>query len=119
MKSLEERAKAHVRPIGCIARGIVVQVDNPAKRHLVLRLDAEGRSEETERGNQEHPPTDHWITSSARWSIDGGIVSPSALAVLRLMTSRYRDGCSIGRSAGLAPFRILSTYMAARLYKSA
>ena len=28
-------------------------------------------------------------------------------------------GCSTGRSAGLAPFRILSTYVAARRYKSA
>jgi len=29
----------------------------------------------------------YWITSSARASSDGGIVKPSALAVLRLMTS--------------------------------
>src|SRR5882762_1631152 len=60
----------------------------------------------------------HWITSSARDSNDGGIVSPSAFAVLRLMTSSNLVGCSIGRSPGLAPFRILTTYFAARRYRS-
>ena len=49
------------------------------------------------------------ITSSARPSTDGGIVSLSAFAVLRLMTSSNLLGCSTGRSPGLAPFRILST----------
>jgi hypothetical protein len=51
----------------------------------------------------------HSITRSARTSSDGGMVRPSALAVLRLMTSSNLVGCSTGRSAGLAPFRILST----------
>ena len=49
------------------------------------------------------------ITSSARASSVGGSVSPSALAVLRLITSSYLEACSTGRSAGLAPLRILST----------
>ena len=35
--------------------------------------------------------------------------SPSAWALLRLITRSNTVGCSIGRSAGLAPFRILST----------
>src|SRR5262249_21149975 len=56
----------------------------------------------------------YWITSSASRSRDGGIVIPSALAVLRLMTSSNFVGCSTGRSPGLAPLRILSTYVAAR-----
>src|SRR5437016_960990 len=43
-----------------------------------------------------------------------GIVNPSALAVLRLTTSSNLVGCSTGRSAGLAPFKILSTKVAAR-----
>jgi len=62
------------------------------------------------------PPnsSSHSTTSSARRSTDGGIVKPSALAALRLMTSSNFVGCSTGRSAGLAPFRILSTYVAAR-----
>jgi hypothetical protein len=36
-------------------------------------------------------------------------VSPSALAVLRLITSSNFVGCSTGRSAGRAPFRMRST----------
>jgi hypothetical protein len=48
------------------------------------------------------------ITLSAWKSSVGGIVRPSASAVLRLMTSSYLDACSTGRSAGLAPLRILS-----------
>ena len=39
---------------------------------------------------------------------------PSALAALRLITSSNLVGCSTGISPGLAPFRILSTYVAAR-----
>jgi hypothetical protein len=49
------------------------------------------------------------ITSSASRSREGGIVIPSALAVLRLMTSSNFTGCSTGRSAGFVPLRILST----------
>src|SRR3989304_5572382 len=56
----------------------------------------------------------HRITSSARISTDWGSVRPRALAVVRLMTSWYRVGCSTGKSAGFAPFRILSTYVAER-----
>ena len=61
----------------------------------------------------------HWMAWSARWSSDGGIVSPSAFAVFRLMTSSNLLGCSTGRSPGLAPFRILSTYEAACRHRSA
>ena len=53
------------------------------------------------------PPT-YWITSSAWKRSVGGIVSPSALAVLRLMISAYFIGCCTGRSAGLAPLRMRS-----------
>ncbi len=48
-----------------------------------------------------------------------GIVMPSAFAVFRFTTSSNLVGCSIGRSPGLAPFRILSTYPAARRIWSA
>jgi hypothetical protein len=54
-------------------------------------------------------PATHSITSSARARIDGGTVSASALAVLRLMTSSNLVGCWTGRSAGLAPLRIFPT----------
>src|SRR6516225_5612975 len=56
----------------------------------------------------------HSITSSARASSVGGTSRPSALAVLRLITSSNRVGCTTGSSAGLAPLRILSTRAAAR-----
>jgi hypothetical protein len=52
---------------------------------------------------------DYSITSSAVANISGGMVQPMAFAVLRLMISSNLVTCSTGRSAGLAPFRILST----------
>src|SRR5262249_5849082 len=58
------------------------------------------------------PP--HSITSSARASSVGGTSRPSALAVLRLMTSSKLVGSSTGRSEGLAPLRMRSTKVAAR-----
>jgi len=43
---------------------------------------------------------DHSITSSARASTVAGMSRPSALAVLRLITSSYLVGACTGRSAG-------------------
>jgi hypothetical protein len=57
------------------------------------------------------PP--HSITS-ARSKKDSGIVKPSALAAVRLMTSSNLAGCSTGISAGFVPRKILSTILAAR-----
>jgi hypothetical protein len=51
----------------------------------------------------------HSITSSAIASIPAGMVRPSVLAVLRLIMNSNFVGCSTGKSAGLAPFSILST----------
>src|SRR5438067_9817173 len=64
-----------------------------------------------------HPPH-HSITSSARASNVGAMSRPSALAVFRLITKSYFTGCSTGRSAGLAPLRILSTKVAVRRNRS-
>ncbi len=94
--------------------GIRVQVDRqPAYSSnlgRLLCLGGEWRGEETTgQSADERPPRGHWITSSARCSSDGGIVSPSAFAVLRLITKSNLVACSKGRSPGLAPFRILST----------
>src|SRR5215813_11649241 len=50
----------------------------------------------------------HSITLSARSRNDSGVVSPSALAVVRLMTRSNLVGCSIGMSPAFAPRRILS-----------
>jgi len=79
------------------------------------------RNSITRRGNQRHAADErdelapvHSITSSARKRKDSGIVNPSAFAVLRLTTSSNFVGSSMGRSAGLAPLRILSTKNAAR-----
>jgi hypothetical protein len=47
---------------------------------------------------------------SARSSSVCGIVSPRALAVLRLITNSNLVGCSTGRSEGFAPLRILSMH---------
>ena len=58
--------------------------------------------------NSGHCPT-HSITSSARASSDGGTVRPSALAVLRLITSSYVVGAWTGISAGFSPLRMRST----------
>jgi hypothetical protein len=56
----------------------------------------------------------YFMTLSARYSTDCGIVRPICFAVLRLMTSSNFVGCSTGISAGLVPLRILSTINATR-----
>ena len=55
------------------------------------------------------------ITSSAMAITPGGMVRPSDLAVLRLITRSYLVGCWTGNSATFAPLRIRSTYDAAPL----
>src|SRR5689334_16517911 len=62
--------------------------------------------------------TAYRITLSALARMLGGIVNPICFAALRLITNANFVGCSTGRSAGLAPLRILSTYVAARRSKS-
>jgi hypothetical protein len=49
----------------------------------------------------------HWTSSSARISNASGTSRPSALAVLRLMTSSTFTDCCTGRSEGFAPLRIV------------
>ena len=61
----------------------------------------------------------HLMTLSALTSTFGGIVSPICLAALRFITNSNFVGSSTGRSAGFVPFKILSTYTAARRYASA
>ena len=58
------------------------------------------------------------ITSVAWKRSAGGMVRPSACAVFRLMTSSNVLGRSTGKSAGLAPLRILSTKTAERWHRS-
>jgi hypothetical protein len=54
------------------------------------------------------------IISSARASSEGGMVRPSAFAVLRLTTSSNLVGCCTGRLAGSSPLRMRSMYEALR-----
>src|SRR5213593_2707404 len=56
----------------------------------------------------------HLITLSALAKTFGGIVRPICFAAFRLMINSNFVGCSTGKSAGLTPLRILSTYAAAR-----
>src|SRR5260370_36174303 len=51
----------------------------------------------------------HSITSSARASSEGGIVTPTAFAVFKLTASQKLVGNSIGKSPGAVPRRILVT----------
>src|SRR6516225_3055491 len=60
----------------------------------------------------------HSITSSARCCRNQGTSSPSALAVLRFITSSNFVGCSTGISAGFPPCKILTTNAAARRNES-
>src|SRR5262245_53224568 len=57
------------------------------------------------------PIADIWppysIASSAMEITPGGMVMPSALAVVRLMTNSNLVDCNTGRSEGLAPLRTL------------
>ena len=60
-------------------------------------------------GATESREPDYSITCSARASRVGGTVSPSALAVFRLITNSKFVGCKTGISAGFEPFRICPT----------
>src|ERR1700730_18583459 len=92
----------HLVGAGRLERG---KLPDPVHLSRRLRLGGDHRT----RASEERATIHHWITSSARSRSDGGIVSPRALAVLRLMTNSNFVGCSTGRSPGLAPLRILST----------
>ena len=90
--------------------GEAAQPSDPIDPLWLLRLAGERRDEQTKRARRRTfggPSTGS--RSSARASTAGGIVRPSAFAVLRLITSSNLVGCSTGRSAGLAPLRILAT----------
>ena len=81
------------------------------RRDLFLHEGAHALAQQVVLGREHR---DHWITSSARRRSDCGTVRPRAFAALRLMTVSNFEGCSTGRAAGLAPFRILSTKTPAR-----
>jgi len=82
---------------------------DPVHFRRLLRFGDKRRHEDTQGKRDAEHACCHWSTSSAWKSSVGGIVRPRALAALRLMTSSNLMGRSTGRSAGVAPFRILST----------
>ena len=63
------------------------------------------RTFSTQSANSRH----HSISSVACMRSALGMVMPRALAVLRFITRKNLVGCKTGRSAGLAPLRILPT----------
>jgi len=78
-----------------------------AGRHLVRIRGRGGKADQKSRAKQ--PASGHSMTSSARARIVGGTVRPSPLAVFRLTIKSNLTGSWIGRSPGLAPFRMRST----------
>jgi hypothetical protein len=75
----------------------------------LLRKRAKRRSDDRRHDHNDSSSAYHSITLSARSRIDCGIVMPRAFAVLTLTASSNLVDCSIGKSPGLAPLRILST----------
>ena len=100
LQSLEKRGPARCSGL----RGAAAEISDD--RHARLRRGPERRKRGAHRRSARRLAPAHSITSSARARIDCGTVRPSALAVLRLMTSSNLVGCWTGRSAGLAPLRI-------------
>ena len=73
---------------------------------------------EERHGHGSRASTRYSITFVAWRRTTCGIVIPSCLAVFRFTVRLNFIGCCTGRSAGCAPFKILSTYVAARRYMS-
>src|SRR5262249_55089558 len=83
----------------CRARSRHHEADD---RHCgLLRLRGEWTAYGTAANEDDELAPPHSITSSARTISDDGMVRPSVLAVLMLMSSSNFVGCSTGRSDGL------------------
>src|SRR5262249_19352806 len=99
---------AHARLRFRVCRRERHQYADPAHACVLLRTRRErprGRRG-AEQGDELAPP--HSITSLARASKLSGTVRPSALAVLRLITSSYLVGACTGRSDGFSPLKMRS-----------
>ena len=93
---------AHV-PSPSILLPAMTPLERPEYPALCSGQDSHFATGEQESGGHK---TLYSMTSSARASNVGGMVKPSALAVLRLMANTKADDCTTGKSAGLAPLRI-------------
>jgi hypothetical protein len=100
-------ANSTVNPRADVAPSSPTTASSPAARTRPRRRTTEQRDELA-------PP--HSITSSAAACSVRGTVSPSACAVVRLITNSKWVGCRTGSSAGLAPLRICATYSPAWRY---
>ena len=106
------------RPGGNVTGVVFISGDLGAKRLGLLRPCRDRpRRRRAAKERDELAPL-HSITSSASASSVGATSSPSALAVVWLMTRSNLVGCSTGISAGFVPWRILSTNSAARLNRA-
>src|SRR3954453_10968715 len=114
-KLINERTEKLVFPLidwpGAYHEGYSPRRRGRLSRRLDLQAEYSGPSTAEER-KQFSPP--HSITSSARARSAGGIVRPRRAADCRLMVSFHASGCSTGRWAGEAPWRIRATYQPAR-----
>ena len=92
-------------PVRPSRSGTEPQVPDPRDLRRLLRGRRERPTRHPAAGEKHYEAAaGHSMTSSARARIAGGIVRPSALAVLRLMTNWKLVACS----TGLVPLRILS-----------
>src|SRR5262249_42052773 len=92
-------------------------VEKPAHWHRPLLRGRQDRPRHSAAEKGDKVAAFHSITSSARPRSVSGTSIPSALAVLRLITSSYLVGACTGRSAGFSPLRMRSTYPAAPRYR--
>jgi hypothetical protein len=101
--------------LGDVRCGSIASFCRPADhfRYSPISGHSQGRSACLKGARRRHRAAsfDHLVGTA---SSEAGMSRPSVFAVLRLMTSSNFVGCSTGRSAGLAPLRILSTKNAAR-----
>src|SRR5262245_56258928 len=103
LQTLQERRAARLRH--GIARRLAHEHADPPHALALLRARRE-RPHRRAAEQRDETAALHSITSSAIADTPAGTSRPSALAVLRLITNSNLVGCSTGRSAGLAPFRI-------------
>ncbi len=82
-----------------VAGGVRPEDADPRNSRALLRGGGRRHHQGSGGCREERPPIHHWINSSARPSTDCGMVSPSALAVLRLITSSTRAQTSVPRPA--------------------
>src|SRR5262249_28833865 len=104
LQALLECAQAVSERLG---RGAVEEPDHWHRGLLRPRRQRPRRRRAAEHRDELAPR--HSTTSSARASSTSGTVKPSALTVLRLITSSYLVGACTGRSAGFSPLRMRST----------